>query len=172
MRGVVLQHCFLRWLVPASRRRISGARHPVSGQLGVYRFLPFGLGPSSSSNDGRVNEVKRVSRDKVPSMRIIDFVGDLRVMDVSGAHDELFVGVTKFAALSGLFGVRRIPCKNKHWWPTRTIPRFGFTADTGDGVVRIEDKKVSKGMSLCHEIPGIDQIRLRLRASCFPPRPS
>ena len=44
--GIDLQDCFLQWLVAPSRRRYLGVRHPVTGVLGVYLFLPCGLGPS------------------------------------------------------------------------------------------------------------------------------
>ena len=46
MEGIDLQDCFLRWLAPSSCRRYLGVRRPVSGVLGAYLFLPFGLGPS------------------------------------------------------------------------------------------------------------------------------
>ena len=42
--GVDLQDCSLHWLVAPSRRRCLGVRHPITGALGVYLFLPFGLG--------------------------------------------------------------------------------------------------------------------------------
>ena len=41
-----MQDCLFHWLVAPSRRRYLGVRHPLSGVLGVYPFLPFGLGPS------------------------------------------------------------------------------------------------------------------------------
>ena len=43
MDGVDFQDCFLRWIVAPEFRRFLGARHPVSGLLGVYLFLPCGL---------------------------------------------------------------------------------------------------------------------------------
>ena len=52
MGGVDFQDCFLHWLVAPARRRFLGVRHPLSGILGVYLFLPFGLGPVKKSSGG------------------------------------------------------------------------------------------------------------------------
>ena len=46
-----MQDWLLHWLVAPSRRRCLGVRHPLSGVLEVYIFLPFGLGPSPGWND-------------------------------------------------------------------------------------------------------------------------
>ena len=51
MRGVDLQDCLLHWMVAPSCRRYLGVRHPLSGVLGAYPFLPLGLGPSPGWND-------------------------------------------------------------------------------------------------------------------------
>ena len=41
-----MQDCPFYWSVAPSRRRYLGVRHPLPCVLGVYLFLPFGLGPS------------------------------------------------------------------------------------------------------------------------------
>ena len=51
MGGADLQDCFPHWLVAPAHRRPLGVRRPLTGALGVYLFLPFGLGPPPGWND-------------------------------------------------------------------------------------------------------------------------
>ena len=62
MAGIDFQDCFLHWLVAPQDRRLLGIRHPTSGQLGTYLFLPFGLGPSPGENDRSVKDILRHPR--------------------------------------------------------------------------------------------------------------
>ena len=38
------RYCFLRWAASPACGRLLGVSHPVAQRLGVYLFLPFGLG--------------------------------------------------------------------------------------------------------------------------------
>ena len=115
MGGVDFQDCFLRWLVAAAHRRFLGVRHPLSGVLGVYLFLPFGLGPSPGWNDGCVKAALSVARARFLSMHIVDFVGDIRLVDESGEHDALAQGMTGLMSLLGDMGARYHTKGGKKW---------------------------------------------------------
>ena len=142
--GVDFRDCFPRRLAAPSCRRFLGVRDPASGRFGVYLFLPFGLGLFAGWGDPCVKEVLRVSREEVPSLKIIDFVGDPRMVDVSVARGELFVEMTKFKKLLGRLEIRLHAREGKHWRLAGEKPRLGIAVDTEDGVCRTEDKKVPK----------------------------
>ena len=154
MGGVDLQDCFLHWLVAPVHRRLLGVRHPISGVLGVYLFIPFGLGPSPGINDGCVKEVLRVVRARYPSLQVVDFVDDIRLVEESGDHDALAASMTGMMSVLDQLGVRYHTKEGKRWWPTRVIPWLGFVVDTRENVVRMEEAKVAKGQRLCEEIAG------------------
>ena len=101
MGGVDLQDCFLHWLVAPSCRRCLGVRHPLTGVLGVYLFLPVGSGPSPGINDGCVRAVLEVVRAHRPCLRIVDFVDDIRLVGTSGEHDALAASMTNMLAILG-----------------------------------------------------------------------
>ena len=88
MGGVDFQDCFLCWLVSPECRRVLGARHPVSGRLGVYLFPPSGLRPSRGWNDCCVKEILRIAPLRIPSLQIIDFAGDLGLVESARPHEE------------------------------------------------------------------------------------
>ena len=97
--GIDLRDCYHQPLVAPTRRRYFGARHPISGILGVYFFLPFGLGPSPGWNDKCVRAVLELARAQFPQLRMVVFVGDIRFVDASGEHGALAVGMTGFMPL-------------------------------------------------------------------------
>ena len=159
MGGVDFQGCFLHWLVRPACRGSLGDRHPVS--VSISSFL-FGLRPSPGWNHCCVKEVLRISRAEVPSSKIIDFAGDLRMAFVSGAHGELPVDMEKFKGRLGRLGVRDHTRGGKHWW-------LGFSADTNESVVRIEEEKVAKGMSRSQGISGLRPVSTK--SARGPPSP-
>ena len=92
---------------------------------------------------------------KVPFLKIIDFADGLRMVDVSGARDELAAGAVKFKDLLDRLGARYYTREGEHWRPTSIISWLGFMVDTNEGVARIKDKKVAEGTSLRQEIFGL-----------------
>ena len=100
--GIDLQDCFLRRLVAPSRRRYLGVRRPGAGVLGVYLFLPHGLGPAPGWNDVCVKAV----RANFPRLRAVDFADDMRCADVNGEHDALAAGMTGLMSLLDRIGPR------------------------------------------------------------------
>ena len=106
-------------------------------------------------NDCCVEEILRIPRLLIPSLKIIDFAGDLMLVGSTGAHDELAVDIVTLKCFLDRFGVRYHTRKGKHWWPTKVIPRLGLVVVTDDSVVRMEDEKLSTEMSLRRGIFGL-----------------
>ena len=90
-------------------------------------------------------------------MKIIDFVDGLRIADASGTHDASAVDMAKCRDLLGRLGANCLTGDGKHWRPTRNYPLMAFLEDTDEGVVRTEEKKVTRRMSarLDFEICGL-----------------
>ena len=141
-----MQDCFLHWLVAPSRRRYYGVRRPLSGVLGVFLFLPSRQGPSPGWSDRRVEAALDVARSKFPGVRIVDFADDFRLADVGVDRDALAVGMTGLMSLLEQMGVRYHTMGGKGWWPTRLTPWLGFEVDAREGVVRVENRRVEKGL--------------------------
>ena len=118
MAGVDLQDSFLHWLVAPSRRRYVGVRRPMSGVLGVYLFLPVGLGPPPGWYDKCVTAVLEAARARFPELYVVDFVGDIRFVGASGEHDALAAGIKDFTPPLEQMGVRYHAKEGKGWWPT------------------------------------------------------
>ena len=68
----------------------------MSGILGVYLLLLFGLDLSPRCNDKCVQAALEVARVQSPRLRLVDFVVDIRFAGASGEHDALAVGMTGF----------------------------------------------------------------------------
>ena len=148
MGGVGLQDCFPHLLVAAARRRFLGVRRPITGRLGVYLFLPFGLGPSPGWTDGRATAILSVERSYVPAMHFVDSADGIRLVDAPGQHDALAVGMSGLMSLLGRKGARYHAKEGKRWRPTRLTPWLGFEVDTHNDVVRVEEREVEKGLRL------------------------
>ena len=131
-------------MAPACRRYLR-VRHPLTGVLGAYLFLPFGLGPSPGWNDRCVKAVFDVARPQCPTLRIVDFAGDIRLVGATGEHDALAAGTAGLMSLLDQMGIRFHTKEGKGWWPTRSIPWLGFGIYTRSNVVRMGERKVEKG---------------------------
>ena len=81
MAGLDFQDCFLHWKVHRDSRRWLGLRHPITGRLGVFLFVPFGLGPAPGINDRNVAEVVRVCKRQTMDLEVVAFVDDLRLFN-------------------------------------------------------------------------------------------
>ena len=82
------------WGVSTSTAVFLLARSPIAPAFSWCGFLPFGQGPSG--NDCCVEAVLKIAPAEVPSLRIVDFVGGLRMVDASGTLDALSSGMPKF----------------------------------------------------------------------------
>ena len=77
----------------------------MSGALGVYLFLPVGLGSSPGRNTLYVKVVLGSARSKFPSLRILDFAFGLWLADAAGKHESLAAGMTGLMSLLNDMGV-------------------------------------------------------------------
>ena len=88
-----------------------------------------------------------MARSMHPSQRIIDFVGDLRLVDEHGASMALagawrvFVSMVRLMGLLTHMGVRYHTHEGKRSRPTQAISWIGFTVSAGDGVVELDPMK-------------------------------
>ena len=78
--GLDIRDCFLHWPLHASCRHRLGVWHPWTGRLGVYLFLPPGLGPAPGVNDKHVAEMVRIAAQPMP-MHVVRYVDDLRFLN-------------------------------------------------------------------------------------------
>ena len=126
----------------------------MTGVLGVYLFLPFGLGPSPGWDDRCVKAILSVARSHFPATRIVVFAGDIRLVDAAGGRDALVVGASRLMSLLDQMGARYRAKEGKRWRPTRLIPWLGVEVDAHNNVVRMETRKVEKGLRLRESIFG------------------
>ena len=80
------QDCFSHWKVHRDSRKWLGLRHSLSKKVGVFLFVPFGLGPVAGINDRNVAEVTRVCKGQVPDVEVVAFVDDLRLFNGGGSQ--------------------------------------------------------------------------------------
>ena len=86
--GMDIMDCFLHWPVHRDSRHRLGVRHPWTGRLGVYLFVPPGLAPAPGINERNLAEATRVASLDVPII-IRSFVDDLRLVNsVALSPDE------------------------------------------------------------------------------------
>ena len=151
MGGIDLQDYSLRWLGSPSCRRYLGVCRPVSGALGVYLFLPFGLGPSPGRSDFCVKVVPKAARARFPTLRAFDFLSDLKLAEASGERGALAASMAGFMSFLGDMGIRYHAEEGKRWRPTRPTPWLGFVVDRTRGEVRMQEKKVAKALGARQE---------------------
>ena len=76
------------WPIKESSRRRLGVRHPVTGQFGVYLFLPPGLAAAPAINEQFMSEIVRVTTADMPAV-VTRYVDDFRMVNsVRLSHDE------------------------------------------------------------------------------------
>ncbi len=157
--GMDVQDCFMHWPIHKQSRRRLGCRHPVTGQFGVFLFLPFGLGPAPGINDRNMSEIIRVAKLAVGGVDVTSFVDDLRlvntrVMGRSPEDDrsELTFNVAEFKEVCESMGIRIHTKPGKLIWPTTCIEWIGWVLDSLNMIVVMSEAKVTKGLSLCHEL--------------------
>ena len=121
MGGIDMQDCFLHWLAAPSRRRPLGVRHPATGFLRAYLFLPFGLGPPPGWNGDRVKALPQVARSRFQRLGILDFAYDIRLVTTDGERDTLAADMAGATSLLGDLGTRYHAAEGKRLWPTRCI---------------------------------------------------
>ena len=159
MAGLDVKDCFLHWMIAPKCRRMLGVEHPVNGKKGCYLFLPFGLGPSPGWNDGCIKEMIRVMLLRRPSMKIIDFVDDMRLTDTTPSKRKVRDNTKyalRFGRETGLHFHEEGP---KLIWETQTIDWLGFDVDTVMMQIRITEKKKLRGLEEAQEIIEVGEGR-------------
>ena len=78
--GLDIKDCFLHWAVHPNSRRRSGVRHPITGRLGVYLFLPPGLTSAPGINERFVNAIVTAVAQHL-NIHVVRYVDDLRIVN-------------------------------------------------------------------------------------------
>ena len=154
MAGLDFKDCFLHWLVHSSSRRKLGVRHPITSQLGVFLFLPFGLSPAPGINDRNVGEVIRVCENAVRGVAVVAFVDDLRLFNIQADSPEedkatLTARLWEFKDKCEALGLLVHEKPGKLIWPSTSIEWLGWHIDSLDMVITMTIQKAEKGIALC-----------------------
>ena len=159
LAGLDFQDYFMHWAIARESRRRLGVRHPSSGRVGVFLFLPFGLGPAPGINDRNIAEVVRVVSHAVGDLKVSAFVDDLRLVNSPESYrdpqedkDTLCFKLCQFKELCEAMGLKVHEKEGKLIWPTTAIDWIGWIVDTVAMEVRMADSKVVKGLRLCKEM--------------------
>ncbi len=126
----------MHWPIHKSSRRRLGVRHPITKELGVFLFLPFGLGPAPGINDRNISEVVRVCRKAVGGINAVAFVDDLRLISRkdpsrTAKEDEelLSMKLWEFKDKCEAMGMKVHELPGKLIWPTTAIEWIGWLID-------------------------------------------
>ena len=159
MAGLDFQDCFLHWKVHKDSRRWLGLRHPSTGRLGVFLFVPFGLGPAPGINDRNVGEVIRVAKSHTKDVHVVAFVDDLRLYNqcesaLSELDDKnlLTFRLLEFKDLCEQMGMSVHEKPGKLIWPTQLISWVGWEVDSVKMTVDMTEAKAEKGLRLVSEL--------------------
>ena len=93
-----------------------------------------------------------------PPLRVIDFVGGLRLVGEGSSRDRLFASMARFMGLLTRAGAHFHTRKGKRRWLARPIPWIEFVANMKVRAVEIKPRERRHGMTLCEEITCL-QIR-------------
>ena len=159
MAGLDFQDCFFHWKVHKDSRRWLGLRHPISQKLGVFLFVPFGLGPAPGINDRNVAEIIRVCKLQVPKVGVVSFVDDLRFLNEGDAplseEDDknlLTFKLIEFKEACERLGMAVHEKPGKLIWPTQLITWLGWEINSIDMVVSMTDSKAEKGVRIVSDL--------------------
>ena len=152
MAGLDFQDCFLHWPIHWSCRRRLGLRHPITGQLGVFLYLAFGLGPAPGINDRNVSEAVRAALTIIPGLLNDTFVDDLRLTNdhsTFSSEDEdrelLFFRLCELKSTLELMGFQIHHKAGKFIPPTQRIDWIGWMIASDLMLVIMTDSKAAKG---------------------------
>jgi hypothetical protein len=159
MAGLDFQDCFFHWKVHADSRRWLGLRHPITGCLGVFLFVPFGLGPAPGINDRNVAEVIRVAKNHVSEVEVTAFVDDLRLfnpsaLELSEADDckLLTLKLLEFKDICEVMGMSVHSKPGKLIWPTQSISWLGWEVSSVTMKITMQPEKITKGITLVYDL--------------------
>ena len=152
----------------AGRRRFSGlllalvglAVLPARRRSAASCARRFGCVLISAVRHGPVAGVERRVREggvvgpPSPSAAPTDGgrLGDLVLVEVSGQHGALAAVMTRAMSKLEDMGAKYHAEEGSRWRPTRYISWLGFEVDAFRGVVKLEKRKIRKGLGLREEI--------------------
>ena len=170
MAGLDLMDCFLTWPVHPSQRRLLGIRHPITGVLGCYLFMPFGVGPCPGVNDWCMKHLLDIVQRCIDDVTILDFVDDLRLVKTAGRHrGDLAITQYQVSHLLEKLGAR-VHTKPKKWIPpTQRIGWIGHDVDTQKMTILVQPEKREKCTTLLEQVLQDDSknvLRAKTLASC------
>ena len=155
MAGLDFQDCFFHWKVHRQSRKWLGVRHPLTQRLGVFLFVPFGLGPAPGINDRNVAEVIRVCSLQTPELNVVAFVDDLRLFNASPNplsekedKDSLTFKLMEFKETCEYLGMAVHEKPGKLIWPTQTIGWIGWEVNSVTMRVELTESKAEKGIQI------------------------
>ena len=123
--GLDLQGCVLRRFVSPASRGYLRVPHPVFGGPGVY--LSSGLAPWPVCTGRCIRPCLRVADSVCPALRMVNFVADLRVVELRGVRNQVSIGMARLMGLLWKLGIRFHAKGPGRRWPCKSIPRSGFT---------------------------------------------
>ena len=90
----------------------------------------------------------RLAKRVRPSLRVVDFAVDLKLVEDAGGRTRLFVGMARFIAALSLLIAHFRAKPSKRWCPSQTTPWIKFEVDAKSMRVRLEVGMREKGISL------------------------
>ena len=124
-----------------------GGAPPDFRPPGCAPLPPFSFGPPPVWA-GRFAEIIRDSAQFQPVLRVIDFVDDLRLVDVDGDRTQLS-GAAKLADLHSRMSVRFHAKGASRLWLRQCIPPLGFAVNTESILVECGDGRRGKSQESC-----------------------
>ena len=159
MAGLDFRDCFSHWKIHEKSRRWLGLRHPITKLLGVFLFVPFGLGSAPGINDRNVSEVIRVCKLQTKDIEVVAFVDDLRLFNNSPSQlsesddkDSLTFKLIEFKESCEFLGMAVHEKPGKLIWPTQVIGWIGWFINSIDMVVELAGDKCEKGLRLVKDL--------------------
>ena len=159
MAGLDFQDCFFHWKVHKDSRNWLGLRHPLTNRLGVFFFVPFGLGPAPGINDRNVAEVIRVSKLQTPDLEVAAFVDDLRLFNAGPTQlsekedkDMLAFKLMEFKETCEYLGMSVHEKPGKLIWPTQVISWIGWDVNSVEMRIELTESKANKGSKIVGEL--------------------
>ena len=81
-----------------------------------------------------------------PSLKVVDYVGDLRLVEDSGDRIRLFVGMARSVEVLSRLGARFRTEPSKRHWPRDGVPWLGFEVGAR-AMLGLCDDAVGSGLS-------------------------
>ena len=154
--GLDIKDCFLHWAVHSSCRRRLGVRHPLSGRVGVYLFLPLGLRCAPGINERFVAAVVKAAARPL-RIHVCRYVDDLRIVNTERLppiQDANLLNLQLHCLKENLeaCGLKIHVKPGKLIKATTNIDWIGWAVATDELKVYLTPAKQAKGFELCKNL--------------------